>query len=56
LLTLTFADLGGRTKLILHQSIFESVSARDAHRGGWNSSLERLAEYLALDSTRCAEH
>jgi uncharacterized protein YndB with AHSA1/START domain len=51
LLTVTFADLGGRTKLILHQSIFESVSARDAHRGGWASSLERLAEYLALDST-----
>jgi len=56
LLILTFEDLGGRTKLILHQSIFESVSARDAHRGGWTSSLDKLAEYLALDSTRRAEH
>ena len=55
LLTLTFEDLSGQTKLILHQSIFESVSARDAHRGGWTSSLDRLAEYLALDSTRRAE-
>jgi uncharacterized protein YndB with AHSA1/START domain len=47
LLTVTFADLGGRTKLTLHQAVFESVTACDAHRGGWTSSLERLAEYLA---------
>jgi uncharacterized protein YndB with AHSA1/START domain len=52
LLTVRFVDMDGRTKLILHQAIFESVSARDAHHGGWNSSLERLAEYLALNSTR----
>lgn len=54
LLTVTFADLSDRTKLILHQATFESVSARDAHRRGWNSSLERFEEYIALDSTRCA--
>ena len=47
LLTLTFGELGGKTKLTLHQAIFESVTARDQHRGGWNSALDCLAEYLA---------
>jgi uncharacterized protein YndB with AHSA1/START domain len=46
LLTLTFEDYEGKTRLTLHQAVFESVTARDAHRGGWNSSLDRLAEYL----------
>ena len=44
--TVTFEDRGGKTRLTLH-AIFESVTARDAHRGGWNSSFERLAAYLA---------
>ncbi len=47
LLTVTFEEHQGKTKLTLHQAIFESVAARDSHRGGWNSSLDRLAAYLA---------
>jgi uncharacterized protein YndB with AHSA1/START domain len=47
LLTLTFEDLGGRTRLTMRQTGFESVTARDAHRVGWTSNLDRLAEYLA---------
>jgi uncharacterized protein YndB with AHSA1/START domain len=48
LLTITFeAHEATRTRLTLHQAGFESISARDEHRGGWNSSLDRLAEYLA---------
>ena len=47
LLTVTFEEHDGKTKLTLHQAVFESVTARDVHRGGWTSSLERLAEYLA---------
>jgi uncharacterized protein YndB with AHSA1/START domain len=46
-LTITLEEDGGKTRLTLHQAIFESISARDGHRGGWNSSLDRLAEYLA---------
>ena len=47
LLTVTFEEHQGKTKLTLHQALFESVTARDAHRGGWTSSLDRLGEYLA---------
>jgi uncharacterized protein YndB with AHSA1/START domain len=46
-LTITLEDLGGKTKLTLRQSLFESVTARDEHNSGWNSSFEKLAEYLA---------
>jgi uncharacterized protein YndB with AHSA1/START domain len=47
LITLTFADSGEKTRLTLHQAVFESESARDAHRGGWDSALDCLVEYLA---------
>jgi uncharacterized protein YndB with AHSA1/START domain len=45
--TVTFADLGGKTKLTLHQAVFESITARDAHEGGWTGCLDRFADYLA---------
>ena len=47
LITVTFADLGEKTRLTLRQGIFESVEARDDHHDGWSSSIEILAEYLA---------
>ena len=47
LLTVTFADLGGRTRLTLHQAVFESVTACDEHRGGWSTAFDKLAEYIA---------
>ena len=47
-LTLTFEDVGGKTKMTLHQALFESVTARDEHQGGWTSSFVRLAEYLKV--------
>jgi len=46
-LTLTFEDLDGKTKLTLHQAVFESATACDEHRYGWTSSMEKLAEYVA---------
>jgi uncharacterized protein YndB with AHSA1/START domain len=46
LLKITFEDQDGKTRLTLQQSGFDSVTARDAHRGGWNSALDCLAEYL----------
>ncbi|HKP25757.1 MAG TPA: SRPBCC domain-containing protein [Dongiaceae bacterium] len=45
--TLTFAEQDGKTKLTLKQTLFESVTACDLHRGGWSSSFDSLNEYLA---------
>lgn len=47
LVTVTFADLGQKTRLTLHQAMFDSVAARDGHHDGWSSALDCLAEYLA---------
>jgi len=47
LVTVTLAEFGAKTKLTLHQAVFETVTARDLHQGGWASALECLAEYLA---------
>src|SRR5260370_38577342 len=44
--TLLFEDVGGKTRLTLHNAIFESTTARDAHNSGWNSALDCLGEYL----------
>jgi uncharacterized protein YndB with AHSA1/START domain len=45
--TVTFSDEGEKTKITLHQALFESVSARDEHRFGWSSAFDCLADYLA---------
>jgi uncharacterized protein YndB with AHSA1/START domain len=47
LLTVTFEEEHEKTKLTLHQAVFESVTALDLHNGGWTSTLDRLTEYLA---------
>jgi uncharacterized protein YndB with AHSA1/START domain len=44
--TVTFTDLGGKTRLTLHQAIFESAAARDDHRRGWTGAIERFATHL----------
>jgi uncharacterized protein YndB with AHSA1/START domain len=44
--TVTFAELAGKTKLTLHQGVFETVAASDEHQRGWTSTLQRFAEYL----------
>jgi len=50
LVTVTLTDLAGKTRLTLHHALFESVAARDDHRGGWTGALERFAEYLAANA------
>jgi uncharacterized protein YndB with AHSA1/START domain len=49
LVTVTFAEQGGKTKLTLHQAVFDTVDARNEHQRGWASCLERFAEYLATN-------
>ena len=47
LVTVSFAEEGSKTKLILHQAVFETIARRDEHQRGWTSTLQRFAEYLA---------
>ncbi len=47
LVTVTFAELGAKTRLRLRQAVFETGSACDSHREGWMSCLERFADYVA---------
>jgi uncharacterized protein YndB with AHSA1/START domain len=47
MVTITFTDRGGKSELTLRQAGFPSVQARDGHQLGWNSTLDRLGEYLA---------
>ncbi len=46
LITVTFESVGPKTRLTLHQRIFDTTENRDSHRIGWTSCLERFAEYM----------
>ncbi len=46
LVTVTFADQGAKTLMTLRQTGFESIGARDSHRGGWTSCIERFARFV----------
>lgn len=41
-----FEDLGGKTRMIFHQTLFDSVANRDGHRHGWGECFDILAEHL----------
>jgi uncharacterized protein YndB with AHSA1/START domain len=47
LVTVTFADLGERTRLTLHHTAFQAETARNGHEGGWASCLERFSAFVA---------
>jgi uncharacterized protein YndB with AHSA1/START domain len=47
LVTVTFAEQDGKTRMNFHQTPFQSSEERDGHQGGWNSTFDRLAESLA---------
>lgn len=49
LVTVTFADLGGRTRLTLRHTAFETEAARINHQGGWTSCLDRFAAFIAAN-------
>jgi uncharacterized protein YndB with AHSA1/START domain len=36
----------GKTRMIFKQGPFDTAANRDGHREGWNSSFDRLEEYL----------
>jgi uncharacterized protein YndB with AHSA1/START domain len=47
LVTLTFADERGKTRLTLQQATFDTVLNRDDHVRGWTEALDHLAAYIA---------
>ena len=47
LVTVTFAEEDGKTRMTFHQAAFESVEGRDGHQEGWSSSFDLLEAYLA---------
>jgi uncharacterized protein YndB with AHSA1/START domain len=49
LVTVTFADLDGKTRLTLHQAAFQSVAVRDDHARGWTGAIERFAQHLLAE-------
>lgn len=46
LVTVTFEEDDGKTKLTLRHEGFPDVENRDLAKAGWNESLDKLAEYL----------
>jgi uncharacterized protein YndB with AHSA1/START domain len=47
LVTVTFADLDGKTRQTFHQAPFLHRDGRDSHIQGWNSAFDCEAEYAA---------
>jgi uncharacterized protein YndB with AHSA1/START domain len=45
-ITVLFAEQQGKTVMTFCQAMFETEEARDGHNLGWNSTFDRLAEYL----------
>jgi uncharacterized protein YndB with AHSA1/START domain len=52
LVTITFAEEGGKTCMTFHQGVFNTHSNRDGHIGGWNSTFDRLEDYLKTTGAR----
>jgi len=46
LVTITFAEQGGKTLMTFRQTPFQSHAERDGHRDGWTSVFDRLDEHL----------
>jgi len=46
LVTVSFADEGAKTRVTVHQGIFESDQRRDDHIWGWGQALDDLVDYI----------
>ena len=47
LISIALAEHDGKTTMTFRQSVFDTMSRRDSHRGGWSSCFDRLEEALA---------
>jgi len=46
LVTVTFTDLGDRTRLTLRHTLFETDAQAADHEGGWTGCLERFVAFM----------
>lgn len=46
LMRVTFEDLGGRTKMIVEQTVPATIARKQGAFEGWNSSFDKLARYV----------
>lgn len=46
LVTVTFAEKGGKTEMSFRQTGFDSVESRNGHSEGWNECFDLLDEFL----------
>jgi len=46
LITVTFEDLGTKTRLTLRQGVFDTATSCQSHVVGWTSCLERFGDYM----------
>jgi uncharacterized protein YndB with AHSA1/START domain len=49
LVEIDFTERGDKTLMTFRQGVFDTTSNRDGHGSGWNSSFDRLADYLASE-------
>lgn len=52
LVTINFADQGGKTLMTFHQTPFQSDGERDGHGYGWTSTFDRLDDDLKRRPSR----
>lgn len=45
-ITITFEEHDGKTTMNFHQAFFVTEKDRDGHMRGWNSSFDKLGDYL----------
>ena len=48
LVTVTFAEENGKTRMTFKQAPFQSVEERDGHEGGWSEAFDKLSAYVAI--------
>jgi uncharacterized protein YndB with AHSA1/START domain len=48
LVTITFADEGGKTRMTFRQEPFASADEREGHGEGWSSAFDRLDDALVV--------
>jgi uncharacterized protein YndB with AHSA1/START domain len=52
LVTARFREEHGKTRLIFHQGIFDSIADRDGHEEGWSSAFDLIDDYLRQPALR----